>query len=229
MSDIELSVVFRTGPITERDYDEAIEYLQEAKRLGTTGCPCGDSGHSAESCHHNPLLQARRGAAKDHEFRCFHCDQVFSKETAREHFGNDENGHAKCQSELDATLALLVQQAAASCVSKGLEPDMEKFFCDSIMTPLRKAYTQMSPAPEEELRKLVIGVIRGVHHYVAAGDEERILALVPDPTALAAHDDAALRNDLHELQIAYAEVRENAHKLEADMRKVLKKPAGEGS
>jgi hypothetical protein len=96
----EPSVVYREGPLTERDYDEAIEYLQEAKRLGISGCPCGDSGHSASYCHHNPLLQARRGARKDKEFRCFHCGEVFTGEAeARKHFGKDETDDPACASE----------------------------------------------------------------------------------------------------------------------------------
>lgn len=85
------SVIYRTG-LTDHDYDEAIEALQDAKRQKgneSKGCSiCFDSGHTAEQCHHNPLVMARRAVAAAKVWRCYHCDSVFTDyEKAAEHFG----------------------------------------------------------------------------------------------------------------------------------------------
>ncbi len=53
---------------------------------------CGDTGHTAEACHHNPLLLMALGeeAKNGKVWRCFHCDAVFTdREGAQRHFGND--------------------------------------------------------------------------------------------------------------------------------------------
>lgn len=62
------------------------------------GCSvCYDSGHTAEQCHHNPLVMARRASFSCRTWRCFHCDQVFTDTTkAEEHFGIKGTAQPKC-------------------------------------------------------------------------------------------------------------------------------------
>lgn len=107
MPELQPSVIYRTGPLTSEDYDEAIEGLVAARKAFDEtpgGCPvCWDSGHFADQCHHNPLLIAREYAAnRDAQYwRCFHCGEVFSIEqeaAAREHFGKSEDEVARCLS-----------------------------------------------------------------------------------------------------------------------------------
>lgn len=92
------SVVYRTGRLTKEDYNEAIETLigardeDPSKMCGS----CHDTGHTAETCHHNPLVLARRGGKKEHEFRCFHCGGVFEDSVAQEHFGRNEYEEPAC-------------------------------------------------------------------------------------------------------------------------------------
>lgn len=92
------SVVHRQGRPTAEDYNEAIQALRDASHQlepDGLGCQvCGDSGHQAWECHHNPLVMARRASrANAHEgtaipWRCFHCGQMFDNVTdARDHFG----------------------------------------------------------------------------------------------------------------------------------------------
>lgn len=100
------SVVYRTGPLTERDYDEAIEALINAKadliiKSVGGGLPCclicEDSGHTAESCHHNPLILARRLGRATNVWQCWHCGFLATTdEEAVEHFGSTDNEVAKC-------------------------------------------------------------------------------------------------------------------------------------
>lgn len=58
------SVVYREGPLTADDYAEAIADLQRAAeqdKCRSMCCSvCEDTGHTAEHCHHNPLVLARR-------------------------------------------------------------------------------------------------------------------------------------------------------------------------
>jgi hypothetical protein len=77
---------------TAADYWRAIADLQDAMtQLAPDGNPCavcGDSGHMAWECHHNPLAVMHEYRADRLRWRCFHCDAVFTDEaTAREHFG----------------------------------------------------------------------------------------------------------------------------------------------
>lgn len=93
------SVVYRTGSITRKDYDEAIEALQQARdQVDGYGCGvCGDSGHTPETCHHNPLILARRYAAATDIYVCYHCGFVaHNDEEAVEHFGQNDSQVAKC-------------------------------------------------------------------------------------------------------------------------------------
>lgn len=142
---LEPSVVYRTGPLTDRDYDEAIEYLQEAKRLGITGCPCGDSGHSAEQCHHNPLVQARRGASKETEFKCYHCGFIFGEDDARAHFGNSESEIASCLQGTAQQMAVEAAKAMREELAKRIE--YHQFRYDGKINPRQEAVNTICNAP----------------------------------------------------------------------------------
>ena len=105
ISDTEGSVVYRTGGFSTEDYDEAIQMLQDAKTqlypgdYRTCMC-CGDSGHQAFTCHHNPLVRAREGVKKEYRWRCYHCDWVFDDfAEAEEHFGRRGDDGPKCLQE----------------------------------------------------------------------------------------------------------------------------------
>lgn len=94
----ESSVIYRTG-LEARDYREAIQALKDAMKQDkhrSEGCTvCYDSGHTAEQCHHNPLVMARRAAKSVRVWRCFHCDAVFTDaEKAAEHFGRRDEAPA---------------------------------------------------------------------------------------------------------------------------------------
>jgi hypothetical protein len=96
------SVVYRTGPITAEDYAEAIEALERARDQGTRGYMCAiceDTGHQAQTCHHNPLLLARRWAEATCIFVCYHCAFIATTDQeAREHFGDPAlQDPAKCR------------------------------------------------------------------------------------------------------------------------------------
>lgn len=103
MSDIldMASVVFREGRPSKNDYAEAIESLTAAS---TQICPdgracvvCGDDGHQAFECHHNPLVMSRRAVELGNAWRCFHCGARFTRwDAAQEHFGKTEDEKAKC-------------------------------------------------------------------------------------------------------------------------------------
>lgn len=120
------SVVYRGSAfdrITAEDYDEAIQDLQEAKTQlepdGDNCHVCHDSGHQAWECHHNPLAMARQAAHMRHQWRCFHCGEVFTDATlAAEHFGNrGDEKPAACliaeAREADRLRALLREAMAA--------------------------------------------------------------------------------------------------------------------
>jgi hypothetical protein len=60
---------------------------------------CGDGGHTAEECHHNPLLLAAigRDAFFGNVWKCFHCGAVFcDEESAEQHFGTTPEWPAAC-------------------------------------------------------------------------------------------------------------------------------------
>ena len=93
-----IGVIYRGKPgdrITADDYTEAIRDLRDAStQLHPDGrhCSCcGDSGHEAWQCHHNPLVMARRAASRQEEYRCYHCGEAFSGKAAAEHFGDDRS------------------------------------------------------------------------------------------------------------------------------------------
>lgn len=83
------------------DYEEAIDKL----RLGLTqlvpngnDCSiCGDNGHQAWECHHNPLVLMQRVEHAESRWRCFHCNEVFSDyKAAKDHFGNIPTAVPRC-------------------------------------------------------------------------------------------------------------------------------------
>lgn len=89
--------------ITAFDYDQAIYDLMCAKEQltpdGKSCSVCGDGGHQAWECHHNPLVMTRRAAKERATYRCFHCGQSFmDQDTAADHFGKrDEREYPVCK------------------------------------------------------------------------------------------------------------------------------------
>ncbi len=80
------------GQFTREEYLKAIEKinagLTQLEPDGRTCAICGDGGHQAWECHHNPLVLMKRGGEREGSFRCFHCGDVFTDDaSAREHFG----------------------------------------------------------------------------------------------------------------------------------------------
>lgn len=95
------SVIFRKGPLTAEDYDEAIQTLIDAKtqlKANADHCHvCGDSCCWAGNCHHNPLLAARKWAEATNVFRCYHCGFIATNDReAQIHFGRTEDEFAMC-------------------------------------------------------------------------------------------------------------------------------------
>lgn len=96
------SVVHRRGPLTKADYSEAIGDLKRARmqdRIAHICCSvCEDTGHTAESCNHNPLVLARKWSEATSVWCCYHCGFVATnEEEARDHFGFNEQVPSKCR------------------------------------------------------------------------------------------------------------------------------------
>jgi hypothetical protein len=90
------------GRLTAEQYDQAIADLQLARTQlepdGNCCAVCGDTGHQAWECHHNPLAMMREAWRLMHTWRCYHCNSVFTDgESARQHFGDSHEGRAACQ------------------------------------------------------------------------------------------------------------------------------------
>ena len=107
MTEIQPGVCYRhpedTWPTAE-DYDEAIADLQLARQQlrpdGNHCAVCGDSGHQAMECHHNPLLLARKWTKASSVWRCWHCQFVATTdEEAVAHFGRSDDEPAACQAD----------------------------------------------------------------------------------------------------------------------------------
>lgn len=100
------AVAYGSGPLTVADYDSALAALRAARAQlrsaargeAQTACAvCGDVGHTADACHHNPLVLARRGAREGTTWRCYHCGERFQDaERAEAHFGTREEEVARC-------------------------------------------------------------------------------------------------------------------------------------
>lgn len=120
------SVVYREGPLTPEDYQEAIDFLVEAKQNLESGhhfCPCGDAC-SINSCHHNPLVMARREAKKQEEFRCFHCGGVFTTdEDCREHFGEKQDALPACLKNTALLIALVKTSVELAIIRNDLNSE----------------------------------------------------------------------------------------------------------
>lgn len=123
-AELQSSVVYREGPLTPEDYQEAIDFLVEAKKNLESGhnyCPCGDDC-SINSCYHNPLVMARRGADKRNEYRCFHCGEVFTAdEDCREHFGEKQDALPVCLKNSALLVALIKASVELAIVRQGLD------------------------------------------------------------------------------------------------------------
>lgn len=80
-------------PLPTKDlYLKAIENLKlgmtQLEPDGNCCVVCGDGGHQAWECHHNPI--SKNYMYREH-WRCFHCNEVFySVDDAEEHFGSNK-------------------------------------------------------------------------------------------------------------------------------------------
>lgn len=109
MSELQPSVIYRRGPISIADYEEAIEALQNARDQLTAlndgvyqpcCAVCEDTDHYHQMCHHNPLVIARRRADDEETWRCYHCGFLTrNHEEAEEHFGLNQNATPACMVE----------------------------------------------------------------------------------------------------------------------------------
>lgn len=103
MSEIESSVCYCSGPLTVRDYDEAITDLLAAKhalqRGERGGCDvCGSDEHWPSECDHNPLRLARKCAEAKRVYRCWHCGfEARTEAEGLEHFGRSEFEEPACR------------------------------------------------------------------------------------------------------------------------------------
>jgi hypothetical protein len=96
------------GDATDEHYAEVIALLELARaqmrsmRAGKAQreCDvCGDGGHTAEECHHNPLLLSTvgRDALLGTVWKCFHCGAIYcDEESAERHFGTTPEWPAAC-------------------------------------------------------------------------------------------------------------------------------------
>lgn len=128
MSEFHPSVIYRDGPITAADYEEAIRLLTDAvsqpEPNGNSCHVCGDSGHQAWECHHNPLVMARRAAADACKFRCFHCGEIFTTdESAREHFGEKQDALPACLTNSAKLIALMKAAVELAIIRSNLNSD----------------------------------------------------------------------------------------------------------
>lgn len=124
------SVVHRRGPLTKDDYREAISDLARAMvqdEVRHICCSvCEDTGHTAETCHHNPLLLARQWSQATGVWCCYHCGFVATNdEEARDHFGFNEQVRAKCQRGEAGRLK--VELATRNLRITGLEETLRPF------------------------------------------------------------------------------------------------------
>lgn len=113
------SVIYREGRPSAEDYTDAIDMLIGARQQlapdGENCACCGDSGHQAWECHHNPLVMARKAAKQEFEYRCWHCGYVArSQEQGDGHFGKNEEGCPACKRPTSAP-----ESASATVAQEG--------------------------------------------------------------------------------------------------------------
>ena len=117
---------------TKEEYEKAIENIKLATTQlepdGLCCTVCGDNGHQAWECHHNPL--SRNYLYREH-WRCFHCNSVFyDPKEAELHFGwKDKKGPA-CDNELLSLLRWAEQRRDAETKNR---PD-KNIYKRSILT-----------------------------------------------------------------------------------------------
>lgn len=87
---------------TRDQYHDAIARLKDGlsqlKPDGNNCHVCGDGGHQAWECHHNPLFMEQLAWKVYGGFwKCYHCGEVFTDDDkALEHFGSDDDIVAAC-------------------------------------------------------------------------------------------------------------------------------------
>ncbi len=87
--------------IPKHEYREAIIALELAMTQlqpdGNNCVVCGDNGHQAWECLHNPLVMVNKGFKLEDSWRCFHCNRVYiDPEKAAKHFGNRDSEKPAC-------------------------------------------------------------------------------------------------------------------------------------
>ncbi len=87
----------RLGPIGIGDYQRALKALADGvgqlEPDGNVCAVCGDNGHQAWECHHNPA----RAMWVQWGYRCYHCGGLFFDKAAADHFGElDEQRPVAC-------------------------------------------------------------------------------------------------------------------------------------
>jgi len=83
-------------------YELAIQRLQDGMTQidpdGRNCAVCGDSGHQAWECHHNPLAMMLEADRLQTAWRCYHCGEVMlTHAEAMLHFGEPDTMLALCQ------------------------------------------------------------------------------------------------------------------------------------
>lgn len=90
-------IIRKNQVFTKKDYENAIQRLKDGMSQleadGNCCAICGDNGHQAMECHHNPLVLEKVAQG----WRCFHCGLVFyTEEGASLHFGEQGAAHPVC-------------------------------------------------------------------------------------------------------------------------------------
>ena len=104
---------------TKQDYLKAIAALhygiEQLEPDGNNCAICGDCGHQAWECHHNPLNERY---IQRTVWRCFHCGEILKDpEEARKHFGNISEATPLCV--LKKGLCLQCPCKPIECQGKG--------------------------------------------------------------------------------------------------------------
>lgn len=87
--------------LTHDDYAVAMDAIMAGMgQLEPDGKPCaicGDSGHQAWECHHNPVAVMKEAAKLQTYYRCYHCGFVATADAeAMEHFGEMDTERPLC-------------------------------------------------------------------------------------------------------------------------------------